>query len=118
LHTWDFANQTLRSIPSQTSIEGWKDLIQFFTTVLGVGSQIQDIILHPNPANNKVQFISFIRIEKSPSSRWRNNSKANTSSGSHRKNQTRGDKKQTRNETHTPVWTKVPVSHLFRDHQQ
>jgi hypothetical protein len=37
--------------------------------------------------------ISFIRIEKSPFSRWRRNSKVNTSSGSHRKNQTRGDKK-------------------------
>jgi hypothetical protein len=42
---------------SQTSIQGWKDLVQFFTTVLGVGSQIQDIILHPNPANNQVQFL-------------------------------------------------------------
>ncbi len=38
--------------------------------------------------------ISFIRIEKSLFSRWRRNSKADTSSGSHRKNQTRGDKKQ------------------------
>jgi hypothetical protein len=62
--------------------------------------------------------ISFIRIEKSPFSWWRRNSKANTASGSHRKNQMRGDKKQTKNEKHTPVWAKVPVSHLFRDHQQ
>jgi hypothetical protein len=29
--------------------------------------------------------------------------KANTSSRSHEKNQTRGDKKQTKNEKHTPV---------------
>jgi hypothetical protein len=62
--------------------------------------------------------VSFIIIEKSPFSRWRRNSKVNTSSGSHRKSQTRGDKKQTKNEKHTLVWTKVPVSHLFRDHQQ
>ncbi len=27
-------------------------------------------------------------------------------------------KKQTKNGKHTPAWTKVPVSHLFRDHQQ
>jgi hypothetical protein len=31
------------------------------------------------------------------------NSKVNTSSGSHRKNETRGDKKQTKNKKHTPV---------------
>jgi hypothetical protein len=36
--------------------------------------------------------VSFIRIEKSPFSRWRRDSKVNTSSGSHRKNQTREDK--------------------------
>jgi hypothetical protein len=52
----------------------------------------------------EIKIISFIRIEKSPFSRQRRrNSKANTSSGSHRKNQTRGDKKQTKNEKHTPV---------------
>jgi hypothetical protein len=62
--------------------------------------------------------ISFIRIEKSPFWQWRRNSQVNTPSGSHRKNQTREDRKQTKNEKHTPVWTKVPVSHLFRDHQQ
>jgi hypothetical protein len=45
-----------------------------------------------------LQNISFMRIEKSRFSRWRRNSKVNTSSGSHRKNQTRGDKKQTKNE--------------------
>jgi hypothetical protein len=46
--------------------------------------------------------LSFIRIEKSPFSWWRRNSKVNTSTGSHRKNQTRGDKKQTKNKkTHT-----------------
>jgi hypothetical protein len=61
--------------------------------------------------------ISFIRIEKSPFSQWRRNSKVNTSSGSHRKNQTREDK-QTKHKKHTPVWIKVPVSHLFRNHQQ
>jgi hypothetical protein len=42
--------------------------------------------------------ISFIRIEKFPLSWWRRNNKANTSLGSHRNNQTRGDKKQTKNE--------------------
>jgi hypothetical protein len=43
-----------------------------------------------------------MRIEKSPFSQWRRNSKANTSSGSHRKNQTRGDKKQNKKQkTHT-----------------
>jgi hypothetical protein len=62
--------------------------------------------------------ISFIRIEKSPFSKWRRNRKVNTSSGSHRKNQTREDRKQTKNENHTPIWTKVPAWHLFRDHQQ
>ncbi len=36
--------------------------------------------------------VSFIRIEKSPFSWWRRNSKANTPSGSHRKNPTREDK--------------------------
>jgi hypothetical protein len=36
--------------------------------------------------------VSFIRIDKSPFSRWRKNSKLNTSSGSHRKNQTRKDR--------------------------
>ncbi len=46
--------------------------------------------------------LSFIRIEKSPFSRWRRNSKANTSLRSHRKNQTRGDKKQNKKQkTHT-----------------
>jgi hypothetical protein len=44
-----------------------------------------------------------MRIEKSPFSRCGRNSKVNTSSGSHRKNQTRGDKKQTKNKKHTPV---------------
>jgi hypothetical protein len=48
--------------------------------------------------------ISFIRIEKSPFSQWRSNNKANTSSGSHRKNQTRGDKKQNeKRKTHTSM---------------
>ncbi len=51
----------------------------------------------------KFQKISFIRIEKSPLSWWRRNSKVNTSSGSHRKNQTREDRT---NKKHTPVWTK------------
>ncbi len=62
--------------------------------------------------------LSFIRIEKSPFSWWRRNSKVNSSSRSHRKNQTREDRKQTKNKKHTPVRTKVPVSHLFRDHQR
>jgi len=34
----------------------------------------------------KIREISFLRIEKSPFSQWRRNSKVNTSSGSHRKN--------------------------------
>jgi hypothetical protein len=38
-----------------------------------------------------------MRIEKSPFSQSRRNNKANTSSGSHRKNQTREDKKQKKN---------------------
>jgi hypothetical protein len=38
------------------------------------------------------RYISFMIIEKSPSSQWRRNSNVNTSSGSHRKNQTRGDR--------------------------
>jgi hypothetical protein len=37
----------------------------------------------------RLQKIFFIRTENSPFSRWRKNSKVNTSSGSHRKNQTR-----------------------------
>ncbi len=44
--------------------------------------------------------ISFIRIEKSPFSQWRRNSKVNTSSGSHRKNQTREDRKQAKKKIH------------------
>jgi hypothetical protein len=38
-----------------------------------------------------------MRIEKFPISRRRRNNKANTSSGSHIKNQTREDKKQKKN---------------------
>jgi hypothetical protein len=53
--------------------------------------------------NRSQRIYSFIRIEESPFSQQRRNSKANTSSGSHRKNQTRGDKKQTKNEKHTLV---------------
>ncbi len=37
----------------------------------------------------RLQKTFFIRTEKSPFSWWRENSKVNTSSGSHRKNQTR-----------------------------
>jgi hypothetical protein len=63
--------------------------------------------------------IPFIRIEKSPFSWWRKNSKVNTSSGSsHRKSHTRKDRTNKQNRKHTPLWTKVQVSHLFRDHQQ
>jgi hypothetical protein len=47
--------------------------------------------------------ISFIRIEKSPFSQRRRNSKDNTSSGSHTKNQTSEDRKQMKNEKHTPI---------------
>jgi hypothetical protein len=47
--------------------------------------------------------ISFIRLEKSPFSRCRKNSKANTSSRRDKKDQTRRDKKQTKYEEHTPV---------------
>jgi hypothetical protein len=47
--------------------------------------------------------ISFVIIEKFPFSQRRRNNKVNTSSRSHRKNQIRGDKKQTKNEKHTPV---------------
>ncbi len=54
----------------------------------------QDVYIHISINSCCNYKISFIRIEKSPFSRWRRNSKANTSSGSHRKNQTRGDKKQ------------------------
>jgi hypothetical protein len=45
--------------------------------------------------------MSFMRIEKSPFSRRRRNSKPNTSSGSHRKNQTRGDKTQNKKQKNT-----------------
>jgi hypothetical protein len=51
----------------------------------------------------KIREISFIRIEKSPFSQSRRNSKVNTSSGSHRKNQTREHQKQTKNKKHVPV---------------
>jgi hypothetical protein len=51
----------------------------------------------------KVYKISFTGIEKFLFSGCRRNSKAVTFSGSHRKNQTRRDKKQTKNEKHRPV---------------
>ncbi len=62
----------------------------------------QEMLAHLHQVATNVQWpsiaISFMRIEKSRFSQWRRNSKVNTSSGSHRKNQTRGDKKQTKNE--------------------
>jgi hypothetical protein len=51
-------------------------------------------IVAPNAHMTKKFKVSFIRIEKSPFSRWRRNNKANTSSGSHRKNQTRETKNE------------------------
>jgi hypothetical protein len=61
--------------------------------------------------NSHEYYISFIRIEKSPFSRWRRNSKANTSSGSHRKNQTRGDKKQNKKQKNTHQYEQKCQSH-------
>jgi hypothetical protein len=57
----------------------------------------------PDDKPNEIpdQTISFIRIEKSPFSQWRRNSKVNSFSGSHRKNQTREDRnKQKTKNTH------------------
>jgi len=85
--------------------------------IYGTHKQHKSVFVHVCHWDDVWQ-ISFIRIEKSPFSRWRRNSKANTSSGSHRNNQTRGDKKQNKKQKTLAVWTKVPVSHLFRDHQQ
>ncbi len=70
--------------------------------------KFQDISRMEDNNGERVSKISFIRIEKSPFSWWRRNNKANTSLGSHKKNQTRGDKKQTKKEKHTLVWTNVP----------
>ncbi len=53
-----------------------------------------------NGSETRRNEISFIRIEKSPFSRWRRNSKVNSSSGSNRKNQTREDNKQKTKNTH------------------
>jgi hypothetical protein len=67
------------------------------------------------------EIINFIKIEKSPFSWWRRNSKVNSpQEGTERTKQkpNKGRQKQTKNKKYTLVWTKVPVSHLFRDHQQ
>ncbi len=47
--------------------------------------------------------ISFIRIEKSPFSRWTKNSKVDTSSGSHRKNEKKDGTKKKKTHTHTAM---------------
>jgi len=58
-----------------------------------------------NSSETRRNEISFIRREKSPFSLWRRNSKVNSSSGSHRKNQTRTkqepNKGRQKQKTHT-----------------
>jgi hypothetical protein len=64
-------------------------------------------ILSPCQFYLTTMYISFIRIEKSPFSQWRRNSKVNSSSGSHRKNQTRTKQGKTetnkKQKTHTGI---------------
>jgi hypothetical protein len=51
------------------------------------------ILAHVQVPLQVTEEISFVRIKKSPFSQWRRNNKVNTSSKTHKKNQTRGDKK-------------------------
>jgi hypothetical protein len=54
--------------------------------------------------------MSFIRIEKSPFSQRRNNSKVNTSSGSHRKNETREERTNKKHKAHTGMNKSVSLT--------
>ncbi len=80
---------------------------KYFYQFLWHNSDNHHPILSPCQFYLTTMYISFIRIEKSPFSQWRRNSKVNSSSGSHRKNQTRTKQGKTetnkKQKTHTGI---------------
>jgi hypothetical protein len=76
---------------------GWNSQDKMAPRLLSFQTQQQEY-----RAANCGRKISFIRKEKSPFSRWRKNSKVNTSSRSHRKNQ-RKDGTNKKKHTHTAM---------------